>query len=1226
MRKKLELYKGATRKTLILDHKRQRQVHFGGLAFYYRDDHWYIDLKEYKSDSDKSFEILRSKIYTLKREDLYHLIFLVVKDEIESFVAYKMQDVLISSLKTSEMVTKTKELAFAHIFIKDAKIISDFEYIYLNDHRYDGSRLLDHDRIDILGLTLIYTKDYLFSNNFGVEVDLEEVKITTSVVKEPSFIIERHYRQKAILPRLEYSLRLQNKENAEEAPFIITFGQGLFMSLGMLGVSIVSAYLSYMSGRSLIEITMIVAMPLLMAISAILFPLLQKRYRSRSRKKRDSLKDSHDKEAVDTLIRKIESDIAIIKEYHESYGFTSSDLHRLFADKELFYREKEDEDALYITLARGKKKLDLKIKDEGNNGDKVITELKERYSYLSDVPIIIDLKSYDFLTIRALRKRDEVFLYILLQLALTVSYKDIKIALCIDRAFYERYGDIVDIPHLYDADRRLIFIDESAKVPPGTIILSLYNLNEEIKEESSIIYFSDGDIPKRTKLIIDIDKDLVTITDGCDRDIYRLTVFAYDIRIFDRLRSYRSYDKDDAIRMPVFSDIYDHDIDLAKIYQNDEGIIATLGIDEDRQRLVFDLSQEGIGPHAMLSGCTGAGKSEFLLSLILSLALRSDAKHLNFALIDYKGTGLLEALSYKGETLPHIVLALNNLDEVALDRSLAYFRLECQRREEAFRKLAAITRTSIMDLKDYHRLDPESYGMPYIADEFIIIDEFAELKLARRDFIKDIISIARIGRSLGIMLLLSTQKPSAVVDQEVWANTSYRISLKVQDESDSKEMIGTGKAKMIKRPGEFYLRTKDRLYHGYGTYTRSFKDRRNEEVVELIDHKKETIRSLRYEAFDKERESAFFIKKIIEYHKTHKIHRETIYRPKLEETSFYELYKRYGLDLRNGKILLGEYDDFMMMDQGALIHDLNKDPFLIFSYEDKKKRDLFFRTCLMSLAFEADKYHIFYIGDKKSELFEFENWAERIDVDDVSDIDYLFYRLKRNDLKKKAIVFIEDHLRFLQDPMIKEMFEGSMPLLDRERIGIISASLKKVSLSYKLEALFVRYVLDNKEKDTLLYAFSKVDAVSEIDVTSMGKRLVGFKLASIAKNSFTIKRDETIIKKIPDVIESEPDLLGYDLKTREKLYLRRNGVLFCAYYQEMLERFKRGFNTRYSHDYSLLSDVDRDKYHDTIVWIGPGIINQYLFIPKIKKDLHRDEAYIEISGEAKVIRYVENTF
>ena len=165
MRKKLELYKGATRKTLILDRKRQRQVHFGGLAFYYRDDHWYIDLKEYKSDSDKSFEILRSKIYTLKREDLYHLIFLVVKDEIESFVAYKMQDVLISSLKTSEMITKTKELAFAHIFIKDAKIISDFEYIYLNDHRYDGSRLLDHDRIDILGLTLIYTKDYLFSKN-----------------------------------------------------------------------------------------------------------------------------------------------------------------------------------------------------------------------------------------------------------------------------------------------------------------------------------------------------------------------------------------------------------------------------------------------------------------------------------------------------------------------------------------------------------------------------------------------------------------------------------------------------------------------------------------------------------------------------------------------------------------------------------------------------------------------------------------------------------------------------------------------------------------------------------------------------------------------------------------------------------------------------------------------------------------------------------------------------
>ena len=232
-----------------------------------------------------------------------------------------------------------------------------------------------------------------------------------------------------------------------------------------------------------------------------------------------------------------------------------------------------------------------------------------------------------------------------------------------------------------------------------------------------------------------------------------------------------------------------------------------VGIDENGELFKLDLHEKVHGPHGLIAGMTGSGKSEFIITYILSMAVNYDPKEVQFVLIDYKGGGLAGAFENKetGVKLPHLAGTITNLDVNEINRSLSSLQSELKRRQRMFNEARDACNESTIDIYKYQKLYREGKVSEPIAHLLIISDEFAELKSQQPDFMDELISTARIGRSLGVHLILATQKPSGVVDEQIWSNSKFRVCLKVQDKSDSNDMIRSPQAAYLKETGRFYL-------------------------------------------------------------------------------------------------------------------------------------------------------------------------------------------------------------------------------------------------------------------------------------------------------------------------------------------------------------------------------------------------------------------------------------
>ncbi len=234
---------------------------------------------------------------------------------------------------------------------------------------------------------------------------------------------------------------------------------------------------------------------------------------------------------------------------------------------------------------------------------------------------------------------------------------------------------------------------------------------------------------------------------------------------------------------------------------------AEVGVDEETNLMYLDLHEKFHGPHGLVAGTTGSGKSEFIITYILSMAMNYSPDDVAFILIDYKGGGLAYAFENKttGVKLPHLAGTITNLDKAEMHRTLVSIDSEVKRRQAEFNKARDMLGESTIDIYKYQGFYHEGKLQEPIPHLFLIADEFAELKAQQPDFMDNLISVARIGRSLGVHLILATQKPSGVVNDQIWSNTKFRVCLKVADASDSNEMIKKPDAALLKQSGRFYL-------------------------------------------------------------------------------------------------------------------------------------------------------------------------------------------------------------------------------------------------------------------------------------------------------------------------------------------------------------------------------------------------------------------------------------
>lgn len=224
-------------------------------------------------------------------------------------------------------------------------------------------------------------------------------------------------------------------------------------------------------------------------------------------------------------------------------------------------------------------------------------------------------------------------------------------------------------------------------------------------------------------------------------------------------------------------------------------LAVPLGLRGKDDIVYLNLHEKAHGPHGLVAGTTGSGKSEIVQSYILSLAVNFHPYDVAFLLIDYKGGGMANLF----RNLPHLLGSITNLDGAQSMRALISINAELKRRQRLF------SENNVNHINQYQKLYKNGdvdEPMPHL---FLISDEFAELKAEQPEFMKELVSTARIGRSLGIHLILATQKPSGVVNDQIWSNSKFKLALKVADRADSMEMLKTPDAAEITQAGRAYL-------------------------------------------------------------------------------------------------------------------------------------------------------------------------------------------------------------------------------------------------------------------------------------------------------------------------------------------------------------------------------------------------------------------------------------
>lgn len=376
----------------------------------------------------------------------------------------------------------------------------------------------------------------------------------------------------------------------------------------------------------------------------------------------------------------------------------------------------------------------------------------------------------------------------------------------------------------------LIIVDDYKIVKDISLIQSIQNNKVNVGFSLLVISDSMKNLPNKCEKFIQIGEK-----DGCilekklssQSQVIFTTEYKKDIDMNSlsvKLSNIPLLTKDALMSLPTslsFLEMYRvakiEQLNILSRWQNNtpvSSLTTPIGVHSNGEIFKLDLHEKFHGPHGLIAGTTGSGKSEFIITYVLSMCVNYHPYEVQFVLIDYKGGGLAGAFENKetGVKVPHLVGTITNLDTAEMNRTLVSISSELKRRQRKFNEVKDKLEESTMDIYKYQKFYREGLIDEPMAHLFIISDEFAELKSQQPEFLNELVSTARIGRSLGVHLILATQKPSGVVNDQIWSNSKFKVCLKVQSRSDSMEMLKRPEAASIRDAGRFYLQV------GYDDY------------------------------------------------------------------------------------------------------------------------------------------------------------------------------------------------------------------------------------------------------------------------------------------------------------------------------------------------------------------------------------------------------------------------
>ncbi|MDO4815881.1 MAG: type VII secretion protein EssC [Bacillota bacterium] len=735
--------------------------------------------------------------------------------------------------------------------------------VFVNDKKVFDTTLCTGDVVYILGLRLIIGTDFIAINdgNNRVSIASGKLKFVDSTfgigTRPPEGAMENSGRLFNRLPR--HKTALSPAEIVIEAPPMSLNSSKIPLLLRM-GGSMVTSGVSAISGHYASLFSAI----LFPVLNQKYTEKEKKEYEALRLEKYGAYLDSKKEE----IIREVYSEQEILNQNYPALMYV---LNYPFTKTQLWERRKIDNDFLSMRLGSGSIPLLADVNYPKQRFDMNDDELEDRMYdlaetpvFLENVPIISSLLDNTVSGVTGDKEAVDEFAHrLIMQMAILHSYDEVKMVFLLEQEDLNAFEYIKYLPHTWDDQRTTRFVATksseayqigeylkreiedslnekcvlkdilnrrpyyvifamSKRIFDNLEILKDVMQNEDNCGVSVIALFDD--LPKECSLLFNVVSDgecSVMYLNQPERSSETFIMDPYDPELArESMRVLANTDLKivtQAYSLPkmlTFLEMFgvgrlEHLNPLKRWHDNNpvKSLSAPVGIATDGSPFCLDLHQKYQGPHGLVAGMTGSGKSEFLLTYILSMAVNYHPDEVAFVLIDYKGGGLAGAFDdpTRGIHLPHLVGTITNLDGSTIQRSIMSIQSELIRRQRIFNEVKNISDEGTMDIYKYQRLYRNKVvdePMPHL---FIISDEFAELKQQQPEFMENLISIARIGRSLGVHLILATQKPTGVVNDQIRSNTKFRVCLKVQDKSDSMDMLQRPEAAELKETGRFYL-------------------------------------------------------------------------------------------------------------------------------------------------------------------------------------------------------------------------------------------------------------------------------------------------------------------------------------------------------------------------------------------------------------------------------------
>lgn len=525
----------------------------------------------------------------------------------------------------------------------------------------------------------------------------------------------------------------------------------------------------------------------------------------------------------------------------------------------IYEKDVNDDDFLNISVGKADHQSEYQITLDYDaletEKDELLEDAKavyRDYHIIKNKPMVIDLKKAHLGIVGERHEIHEQLKWFLAQITFFHSYHDVQIVMLYHDAYKEEFEYSKWYPHMkilannltgnIHSERvrdqvfgslhqilkdRKLKRDENKKemsfLPHFIIVVDdphlvvNHSIMEYLQEPATelgftLIYTAQkrANLPENIKTVVtmeDLDTATLLLNEGVEINkryhVQRiqevnLERMARDLSVLEHMQGVTSHIPESITFFQMYHVASPQELNIEGRWQKGEShksLAVPIGVRAVDDFVELNLHEKAHGPHGLVAGTTGSGKSETIQTYILSLAVNFSPYEVGFLLIDYKGGGMANLF----KKLPHLLGTITNLDGAESMRALASIKAELARRQRIFNA------NSVNNINNYNKLFKSGKAKEPLPHLFIISDEFAELKKEQPEFMSELVSVARIGRTLGVHLILATQKPTGVVDDQIWSNSKFKLALKVQDESDSKEIIKTPDAAFITQTGRGYL-------------------------------------------------------------------------------------------------------------------------------------------------------------------------------------------------------------------------------------------------------------------------------------------------------------------------------------------------------------------------------------------------------------------------------------